>query len=223
MKVPVHRLPDTLFPILTDAELERVWSSRYLPGRSALASRNRALIGLMPDTRRGGEPDTLLDRIERSPADGDRQGQEATTPPLFQRSPATAPRLADHSRRRDGVIVLAQGLRGSAGLSADPARRGAGGISPHLLRHQPATMLVRNNTDLESVRGILRHADLSTTAKYLTLSDDDLRAKHAAASPYEAMRRTQPRPLWSSTVSFLISNPRRVPVKQARFVPASFH
>ena len=43
-------MPQTLFPILSDEELCKVWQSRYLTGRSSLATRNRALIGLMLDT-----------------------------------------------------------------------------------------------------------------------------------------------------------------------------
>lgn len=58
---------------------------------------------------------------------------------------------------------------------------------PHQLRHQAATMLVRNHTDLESVRRILGHADISTTSKYLSMSDADLRTKHAVASPFESL------------------------------------
>lgn len=50
VKIPMPRLPQRLFPILTDEELQRVWRSRYLTGRSGLATRNRAMLGLMLDT-----------------------------------------------------------------------------------------------------------------------------------------------------------------------------
>lgn len=50
VKVPMPRLPKRLFPILSDEELHRVWGSRYMTGRSGLAVRNRALLGLMLDT-----------------------------------------------------------------------------------------------------------------------------------------------------------------------------
>ena len=41
--------------------------------------------------------------------------------------------------------------------------------------------------------------------------------------PFPGVLSLQPRPLRSSMVSFLTSEPKRVPVNQARFVPASFH
>src|SRR4051812_12252251 len=54
--MPMPKLPQKIFPVLTDQELERIWASRYLTGRLSLATRNRALLGLMLDTglRRGG-------------------------------------------------------------------------------------------------------------------------------------------------------------------------
>lgn len=64
---------------------------------------------------------------------------------------------------------------------------GLAAFHPNELRHQAATMLVRNRVDLESVRPILDHADISTTDKYLSMSDTDLRNTHAVASPFESL------------------------------------
>ena len=52
---------------------------------------------------------------------------------------------------------------------------------PYMCRHQAATTLVRDNADIESVGRNLGHADITTTAKYLSMTDEDIRAKHAAA------------------------------------------
>ncbi len=60
---------------------------------------------------------------------------------------------------------------------------------PHLLRHQAATMMVRNNADIAPVQRILGHSDIPTTLQYLSLTDADLRAKHAVASPYDSLMR----------------------------------
>lgn len=47
--VPLRRLPQHQFRILSDDEVNQVWLSRYLSGRSPIAIRNPALIGLMLD------------------------------------------------------------------------------------------------------------------------------------------------------------------------------
>jgi integrase/recombinase XerC len=60
-------------------------------------------------------------------------------------------------------------------------------LHPHQLRHQATTMMARSNADLASVRRILGHTDISTTSRYLSMSDADLRAKHAVASPFESL------------------------------------
>ena len=47
------------------------------------------------------------------------------------------------------------------------------------------TKMVWANRDLHSVKRILGHAQLAATEVYLSLSHEDLKAKHAAASPFE--------------------------------------
>ncbi|MGI8405056.1 MAG: tyrosine-type recombinase/integrase, partial [Thermomicrobiales bacterium] len=49
-KVPIPRLPQNLFPILTEIDLELIFHSTYLSGNSELAIRNRALVAFMLDT-----------------------------------------------------------------------------------------------------------------------------------------------------------------------------
>ena len=60
-------------------------------------------------------------------------------------------------------------------------------VHPHKFRHTAATKMVRANMDLHSVKRILGHAQLATTEVYLSLSHADLKAKHAAASPFESV------------------------------------
>lgn len=199
VKVPVPKLPQTLFPILSDGELERVWTSRYLTGRSQLATRNRALIGLMLDTglRRAEVASLTIASLDLNncllTVVG--KGQKTRRVPF---SSGVQELLRDWIKVRGaepgalfwlkpaGIRMVFRRIQKDLGLEL---------FHPHQLRHQAATMLVRNNSDLESVRRILGHADLSTTAKYLSMSDDDLRAKHAAASPFEAMLRKQGQPV----------------------------
>lgn len=56
-------------------------------------------------------------------------------------------------------------------------------VGPHTFRHTFATMYLRAGGDLESLRRIMGHASLATTAVYLHLVTDDLSEKHARFSP----------------------------------------
>ncbi len=65
--------------------------------------------------------------------------------------------------------------------------REAGGLSkrlhPHMLRHTSATMYLRKGANLESVRKTLGgHESLSTTQKYLALTDEDVARDLAKAA-----------------------------------------
>lgn len=191
VKVPLPTLPRKLFSVLSEKDLERIWSSRYLSGRSSLAIRNRALLGLMLDTglRRG-------EVIGLTPADVDLdnclltvtgKGNKQRRVP-FSTSVRTL--LLDWLRvRGDGEDALfwlkAQGLRMVLRRIRDDV--GLDLFYAHQLRHTAATALVRNNADPFTVQRILGHADLSTTMRYVSQSVEDLRAKHAAASPFDAL------------------------------------
>ena len=193
VKIPLPRLPQRLFPILTDEELRRVWTCRYLTGRSSLAMRNRAMIGLMLDTGLRREEVASL-RISDLDLDDCL---------LTVIGKGNKQRRVPFSTRVRQLLIEFIGIRGNdAGplfhLSAAGIRSTFRRIAveaslerfhPHQLRHQAATMMVRNHADLESVRRILGHADLATTAKYMSLSDEDLRIKHAAASPFDTLMR----------------------------------
>ena len=63
-------------------------------------------------------------------------------------------------------------------------------FGPHALRHTFATMYLRAGGDVESLRRILGHADVSTTVIYLHLVADDLSRKHALYSPIALQERT---------------------------------
>ncbi len=47
-------------------------------------------------------------------------------------------------------------------------------VSPHLLRHTYATQYYRQTKDIETLRRILGHADISTTTIYITLANIDV-------------------------------------------------
>ncbi len=49
-KVPVNKLPQVFFPILSDEELDRVFATKQLSLSTEIGTRNRALIAFMLDT-----------------------------------------------------------------------------------------------------------------------------------------------------------------------------
>jgi integrase len=57
-------------------------------------------------------------------------------------------------------------------------------VSPHLLRHQGASMMLASGTDLETVRSLLGHANISTTQIYLHASGESLRGGTASIETY---------------------------------------
>lgn len=59
-------------------------------------------------------------------------------------------------------------------------------IAPHSLRRFAATQMLRHGADLISVQRILGHRQVSTTATYLLLTEDDLRMVHEKTGPVDA-------------------------------------
>src|SRR5262245_60384300 len=74
------------------------------------------------------------------------------------------------------------------------ARSGVGRFRWHLLRHTAGTESLRNGADSLDVQETLGHATGAMTRRYLHLTDDDRRERHARYSPVEALlARPEPR------------------------------
>jgi site-specific recombinase XerD len=61
-------------------------------------------------------------------------------------------------------------------------------VGPHALRHFAATAVWRRSGDLELIRRLLRHETLTMALRYVAVSQTDLAAKFAAASPVDHLR-----------------------------------
>ena len=194
-KVAVPKVPQHLFPVFSDAELVALFSCRHLTARGDQGVRNRALVALLLDIGiRLGE----LVALEPRDVWLDDQLVKVTGKGDKSRLVPVSTGVAGHLREwlairggeagplfwltRDGVKMLLRRIRAETGLE----------IFPHKLRHTAATKLVRSDLDLHSVKRILGHAQLATVEAYLSLSNEDLKAKHAAASPFESIRSQLP-------------------------------
>lgn len=192
-KVPMPRMPETLFPILSDEEMESLWQSKYLTGRSPMAVRNRALIGLLLDTgiRRAEAAGIKLADVDLENSDltviG--KGNKQRRVPYSTSVKVLLAEWIALRGQEDGELfwLKAAGIRQVFRVIKEDV--GLAKFHPHMLRHQAATEMVRNNADVETVRRILGHTDIATTMRYLSMSDDDIKAKHAASSPFDSMVR----------------------------------
>jgi integrase len=93
------------------------------------------------------------------------------------------------NRRNDGP-------RGYSGVAIKKAIKRAGlgpDVTPHVIRHTVATRLLEAGLNLVDVQGILGHADLSTTRRYLHTSTQDAARKAAQALNDLNREGTQPK------------------------------
>lgn len=191
-KVPVPKLPQNLFPILSEDDLASIFQTKQLSTSTEIGKRNRALISLMLDTGI-----RLAEAAGLSPSDIDLQrgmakvrGKGNKERMVFFSEGVTKNLKAWLAIRgddgdslfwltRDGVRMLLKRIQKETGLPI---------LTAHQFRHTAASMLVKQHADLHTVKRILGHSQLSTVEIYLTLDDDDLKAKHTASSPFEKIR-----------------------------------
>lgn len=191
-KVPVPRLPQRLFPILTDAELTQVFGSKHLTGESEIAIRNRALLAFMLDTGvRLSEAAgvTLADvSIPTGTAKIRGKGQkerlvffsegvaESIQKWLLIRGTQDGPLFWLES---SGIRMLFKRIQEDVGLKV---------FTAHQLRHTSLTLLVKRGVDLHTIKRLAGHASVTTTESYLALAGEDIRLKHQTASPFDHIR-----------------------------------
>lgn len=62
-------------------------------------------------------------------------------------------------------------------------------VSPHKLRHSFAKMAALNGMDIFTLMRIMGHADISTTRKYVQITDDEVQEQHSEFSPLKRLNR----------------------------------
>jgi site-specific recombinase XerD len=199
-KVPLNKLPQVFYPILSDEELDRVFATKQLSPTTEIGTRNRAIIGFMLDTGvRRSEVATLgLDDLDLTEGQARIFGKGRKERLVFF-APSTAELMKRWLKVRgeepgslfwlsyEGVKMVFNRIKKEAGLET---------FFPHQLRHTTATNLLSGGADTHSVRRMLGHASVVTTERYLSMTARDLKAKHAQASPYERVAsRAEPTPI----------------------------
>lgn len=76
---------------------------------------------------------------------------------------------------RQGFWKIIKQYRASAGIEAE--------ITPHSLRHSFAAHLIRNGADLQSLKTMMGHADISSTQIYTCFLDDKIKSVYEKAHP----------------------------------------
>jgi site-specific recombinase XerD len=195
IEFPMPRIPKRLFRILNEEELERLWQSKYLTGNGALSIRNRALVALMLDTglrRQEVANLTLADiSLERKRLTVIGKGNK-------ERQMVFSNGVRDYLKE----FLAIRGIDDEPlfHLSADGIRTtfrriqldvGLEKFSPHVLRHQFATAMLRQGERLEVIGIMLGHEDYNTTRRYISLDESDIVAAHARSSPFEALRQRE--------------------------------
>lgn len=197
-KVPVPRLPQRLYPILSEDDLKRIFASRHVAGPGEMSVRNRALLAVLLDTGIRRAEAARITLADLAVKDGS----------ILIRGKGNKERLvycsagAAESLRRwlvirgdgegslvwlkdSGIRMVFKRIQDDTGLPV---------LTPHQLRHTALTMLVKQNVDLHTVKRIAGHASVTTTESYVALAGEDVRAKHVHPHARRDDWRTRQRP-----------------------------
>lgn len=194
--MPAPKLPDILPKVLTEHQAEELL--KYLKRNTTpLGRRNLVMLSLFLDSGLRASELTNL-RMEDLNLEGSYlivrkgKGQKDRTVPL---SPIMRRYLwrwlaewrGKLNPRDESVFVGKEGWGLQPVAVEHVCKRALAHIGvkggPHLLRHSCATFYLRNGGDLERLRLLLGHADLSVIKRYVHLVPADLIKRHREISP----------------------------------------
>jgi site-specific recombinase XerD len=192
-KIYLPKLPQTLFPILSDEELIKIFSTQQMSTETEIGKRNRAIISFMLDTGvRLAEVSSLkLEDIHLSDGVAKVWGKGSRERMVFfSATTADAIKLWLSVRGQEpgqlfwlnpaGVRMMIDRIQKEAGLEVFHA---------HQIRHTAFTIMLRNDMDSHKVKRIAGHSSILVTERYLSLSTGDLKEAHRIASPVEKVVR----------------------------------
>lgn len=131
-KVPIPKLPQTLFPVLTEAELAAIYQSKQLATDPEIGKRNRALFSFMLDTGvRLAEVTGLRyeDLPGRRHGQDPGQGLQRAVCLLFPDHRRISAMVDCGQRPRGRLLLLAQACRRQDALRANQGRDRPSGIA----------------------------------------------------------------------------------------------
>lgn len=169
IKIPMSKLPQRLFPILTEDDLDKLWNSSFLKRPRALYVRNQAMIGLMPDTglRREGVASLTLscldldNRLLTVVGKGNKERDVSFSSAVRLLLQTWIPRRGP----TEGSLFLLKGAGIRTTFRRIELEARIKAFYPHQVRHTAASIMVRNNFDPFTLQRILGYADLPTTQR----------------------------------------------------------
>jgi integrase len=157
------------------------WAFELVVGRGL----DHFLAGFLDPGERPDAPADALTRRVRNPLTISRRGKADRDQQMFAMTPRCQEMLTERQSlgaeafvfgREDGAFVASfdktwKRLFTLAGLSASRKH----GFVWHDLRHEDGSYLVEQDATIQEVKELMRHADIRTTARYLTANEDRLR------------------------------------------------
>lgn len=102
---------------------------------------------------------------------------------IMTRSPALFLNSSGNRLTTQGITNVIARLREEAGIRRH--------VTPHMLRHTVATLLLRNGVDIRIVQEFLGHASIATTQRYTHVTKEHLRGVLRKRHPSLGMRANQ--------------------------------
>lgn len=196
VQIKLPKVPFRRRRVLSDHDLDKLLACPYLDATHPQGLRNLALFTLMLDCGlRLAEVASLTDDafyfdsgMVRVVGKGDKERFvpfSRDTEALLQdwiaersANPIDPPSLeakgTTFNLSRAGIRELFRKIRVEADVP---------GLTPHVMRHTAATAMIANGMEPFTLKKILGHSDLKTTEIYVHQNDQDVKAKHSAASP----------------------------------------
>jgi site-specific recombinase XerD len=188
-KIYLPTLPQTLFPILSEEDLRKVYQTKQMTLETEIGKRNRALISFMLDsgTRMAEVAGLKYQDLYLSEGVAQISGKgHRERLVFFSSNTIDAIKLWLTVRGKDtgnlfwlkpaGIRMMIDRIQIEAELPIFHA---------HQIRHTALTMMLRKKMDSHEVKRVAGHSNILVTERYLSLTKEDLKNAHTMASPVD--------------------------------------